>query len=509
MAGFAELLAAPAEAEYWKAWYPQVPYTGALEQQRELVRLRDMEEQNLRNMEMGKTSQGSEAQQNQYARNAVPTMGAEGVAQAAPMQATAPGAVQMPELDQPVKMGIMDQLGPIQVIGGVPADRPALSMPPYFPPGVPPQELGWKPQVAGPAGAQPPVPGGGMSPLPALSMPPYFPPSVAPQEPPAGLQRAPQAPAAPMAPPPTPQGGEPQQRVIIEQGDPVSKWKGWLENLRRPEVMGPLQTFFTALSAPLAPWETPGSRIGRASMMMQMHQEMMQQNVLDRPREEAMKDLELEGKQGEVAKNKALGRKATVEADIAEATKDPVIRKASEDLENAIRTGKVKDQELALRTLEVELKKMFGEREAQAALDNIKSQIETRAGQLKVAQQNANTMAERNDIARQVADQKGKKLSEMSDAEALNQINMLTQMFRLPRGGGEVSAAQESGADFLTWYKERGGDTDDYVATIRKLQAKGYDIKFGTSQNSQIGTGMSGVPPKKPSYTLDAQGNLK
>lgn len=509
MAGFAELLAAPAEAEYWKAWYPQVPYTGALEQQRELVRLRDMEEQNLRNMEMGKTSQGSEEQQNQYARNAVPTMGEGGVAQAAPMQATAPGAVQMPGLDQPAKMGLMEQLGPIPVIGGVQADLPALSMPPYYPPGVAPQELGWTPQQAGPAGAQPPVPGGGMSPLPAFSMPPYFPPSVAPQEPPTGMQQAPQAPATPMAPPLTPQGGEPQQRVIIEPGDPVSKWKGVLENLRRPEVIGPLQTFFTALSAPLAPWETQGSRLGRAAMMMQMHKEMMQQNMLDRPREEAMKDLELEGKQAGVVKDKALGRKATTEADIAEATKDPVIKKATEDLQNAIRTGKVKDQELALKTLEVELKKKYGDKEAQAALDNIKSQIDWRTGSLKIQQQNADTNAERARIAEKALTTKGKKLSEMTDSEALNHINDLARHFRLPRGGGTLSAAQTEGSSFLAWLKEMDVDVEDYLATVRKLKAKGYDIQLTTSETSQIGTGLASPPAKKPSYTLDAQGNLK
>jgi len=77
-------------------------------------------------------------------------------------------------------------------------------------------------------------------------------------------QAAPQQPQAPQAP----------------QGNPewAARWQAIQQKLADPTVMGPLQTFFGVLSAPMGPGENAGSRMARASMMMRSHQQMLIEN---------------------------------------------------------------------------------------------------------------------------------------------------------------------------------------------------------------------------------------
>jgi len=478
----------PDEVNFWRAWYPQVPYTGSLAQQQELVRLRDMQDGNMATIPQVPVDP-QQAQALQTMQHGVPTM-QDGVAVMPPLQAVGR------QVAPPGPAG--DQMGQLQkapmeipVIGGTVADRPALSMPPYFPPGVAPQELGWQAQKATPAGAQPPVQGGGMSPLPALSMPPYFPPSVAPQEPPKGMQQAPMgngqtmpgpsrqpSPAAPPSPAvPVRPIGPPASPEEYQQR--ATGWKGMLDNLKRPEVMGPLQTFFGALSAPLAPWETPGSRIARASSLMQMHKGMLDENLRTHPMRDEQEQLALEQARLDVEGKKSDVKKKGSEAEYADKTLDARVKKAQEDLENAIADGDLKAEQLAAKKLEVALEKEFGKEKAKAELDNIRSQIETRRQTVGIAAKNAETS--RINATKPKA---GKGLAEMSDAEVMNEINAVARAFR------DTGAAAEDGANYMEWLSKTYGTTyaRELNRKIAELQAKGLDVNYRTSADSRIQT---------------------
>lgn len=79
------------------------------------------------------------------------------------------------------------------------------------------------------------------------------------------------------AQPPMPQA-QPQPQA--PQGNPewAARWQAIQQKLADPTIMGPLQTFFGVLSAPMGPGENVGSRMARASMMMRSHQQMLIEN---------------------------------------------------------------------------------------------------------------------------------------------------------------------------------------------------------------------------------------
>jgi hypothetical protein len=109
---------------------------------------------------------------------------------------------------------------------------------------------------------------------------------------PAGTPMPPPAPAmAPQAPGSLPQ---PQPNPALQ-----NRWQGLMDRITQPDVLGPLQTFLAAASAPMQPGENMGARLGYASTLMQMHRAMLQENAkmaphLERARELEMQKMELE-----------------------------------------------------------------------------------------------------------------------------------------------------------------------------------------------------------------------
>jgi hypothetical protein len=172
-------------------------------------------------------------------------------------------------------------------------------------------------------------------------------------------------------------------------------------------------------------------------------------------------------------------KKKGSEAEYADKTLDARVKKAQEDLENAIADGDLKAEQLAAKKLEVALEKEFGKEKAKAELDNIRSQIETRRQTVGIAAKNAETS--RINATKPKA---GKGLAEMSDAEVMNEINAVARAFR------DTGAAAEDGANYMEWLSKTYGTTyaRELNRKIAELQAKGLDVNYRTSADSRIQT---------------------
>jgi hypothetical protein len=148
-----------------------------------------------------------------------------------------------------------------------------------------------------------------------------------------------------------------------------------MERMRDPNVMGPLQTFFSALSAPMGPGENWASRLGRASSLANIHRSMLDENARNQPREDELRQLELEGKRLDVQGKQADVRGRTVDANFKEATFSDRVAAGRLDVENAIKQGKLHDANMALKALELDLQKQFGAQKAELEMKKIRTDI--------------------------------------------------------------------------------------------------------------------------------------
>lgn len=456
MAGLADVLYPAAEtaqipeAAFWKAWHPDVPYTGSIQQQREIVRLRDMQDQNMASTPVGtpETSQGAVANQNAQ----VMQQPIEGGVMA-PLQAV---GIPQPTVIVPDAPTSLQPVKPAQS-----AVQPmSPSEPPQF--SAPPVGSGGAPAGEGFAGLLQPAQ-----------------PSAQPAPPPAS---APQA--APQAAP-----ASPQHALLSPETPPQSKWKIMLEQMQKPEVMGPLQTFFTALAAPLAPWETMGSRLGRASMLMNMHKGMLAQNVADVPRQEQMKDLAIRGKTAEVST-------AESKADVADALKDTVIAKAMQDLENARLDGDSKAESIAGDKLKNRLVKIYGDEKAAAEIFSTLSDVKYKQRMATVYEKNADTTA-------RTAATKPADISSLPLGEMEAQVRGLAEAFH---GSGASTSPDVLGdmPNFIAWVSENYGKeaARDLNSAMAKLKMSGVKLQYNS---------LSKPAQSQPtaSFTLGADGVLK
>lgn len=298
-------------------------------------------------------------------------------------------------------------------------------------------------------------------------------PQAQPQVPPqAQVQAAPQAP-------------QQVQAEAAAPADPQSKWQTILENIKKPEVFGPLQTFFSAISAPLAPWETTGSRLGRASMMMQMHQGMISANAADLPREERMKDLAMQKLEGEVEGQGTQNRRNAADATVAEATVGDRIEQAKVALANAKRQGNKEEILLKKAELEQAIAEKYGERTAEQGL---------RKGEADIQK----TLRDANEPYWQRGSAT-KGVDKMSVSELSALINSYASSFR------ETGAAREPGASEIAWIAETYGEqaARDFEYARAKLNAAGIETPFKTRDGKTLPS------DGKKSYTLGADGKLK
>lgn len=303
-----------ANQDFWKAWYPSQPYVGSPAQQAEVMRLRKMQESNVQ----PQTSQGAVGAQNAAAMQGELMPASGGGVTMPPITAVAPQTPQQSGALEQSQAALQRAPMDIGVIGGLPAST-TLATP------------------ASPATPKPPVEGfSQMLQAPASQVPPQAP-SMAPQQQVPQQQPAPAAEAA------------------------KSKWQGFLDNLKNPSVMGPLQTFFGALAAPLAPWETTGSRIGRASMLMQMHKGMLSENERTAAARQEKEQLALEEARQSVAGKTADTSLKTTQAKVAAALQDTTIQKAQQDLKNAQVSGDKIALDNAEQTMKNRLLSLYGD----------------------------------------------------------------------------------------------------------------------------------------------------
>jgi len=93
---------------------------------------------------------------------------------------------------------------------------------------------------------------------------------------------------------------DPAMQQAAEQSTWAPRWEKIKAKLDDPKIMGPLQTFFAAISAPLQPGESTGSRLGQANMLMQTHKRMLEENERNAPIEAAKRAAEAAKQQADL-----------------------------------------------------------------------------------------------------------------------------------------------------------------------------------------------------------------
>lgn len=186
-----------------------------------------------------------------------------------------------------------------------------------------------------------------------------------------------QAAPAPAAPAPA---AEPAR--VTAPTDPADQYTqrrtGWttmMERMRDPNVMGPLQTFFSALAAPMGPGENWASRLGRASSLATIHRSMLDENAKNAPREEELRQLEMEGKRLDVQGKQADVRGRTADAQVKEGTLTARIETAKVEYQNAVQQGRLADANLALKELQLDLERRYGPERAKLEMDKARADI--------------------------------------------------------------------------------------------------------------------------------------
>lgn len=191
----------------------------------------------------------------------------------------------------------------------------------------------------------------------------------------------PQALPQPMpSPQPAPQPqAAPQQAVPPQVAPPperVSAWKGFLDSMKDPNVIGPLQTFLSAVAVPLRPGENLGARIGYASTLMQMHKRMLEENAVNEP-------LRRRKQEAEIKQAEATARETTSRADYNERSLETRLDKLTQELENAQDQASINRIKIEAETLKLDLENKYGEQEAKLRLRELEQKIresQARAG---------------------------------------------------------------------------------------------------------------------------------
>ena len=121
-------------------------------------------------------------------------------------------------------------------------------------------------------------------------------------------------PQLPMQVPPAMQGQPGSTPTpAVDQGK-VDKWTALMNRIVQPDVLGPLQTFLAAASAPLEPGENLGARIGYAGTLMNLHKSMLEENARLAPYLQKERDLKIQKMEGEIARNQAAAEASQVQA---------------------------------------------------------------------------------------------------------------------------------------------------------------------------------------------------
>lgn len=159
-------------------------------------------------------------------------------------------------------------------------------------------------------------------------------------------------------------------------GDQQNRWTGIMNRISQPDVLGPLQTFLAAASAPLQPGESMGGRLAYASTLMQLHKSMLNENARLAPYQQQERELKLQQAQSEIDRNTAAvnasnaqTRRTNQEIDLANETKLQKI----DLLDQQIRAAQAQGNAAEAQRLEAEkrrlLEEKWGDKKTQADLD--------------------------------------------------------------------------------------------------------------------------------------------
>lgn len=261
-------------------------------------------------------------------------------------------------------------------------------------------------------------------------------------------------------PAPMPPAMQPAQ-TPEEHQQRVAGWTNILEKMKDPNIMGPMQTFFQTLAAPMAPWENGWSRLGKASAMYNMHRAYLDENAKNQPLEDRMKQAEVTMKEAQARGAGATADKAQQDVKLGALTMDARVQKLLQDAKNAATEGDIKAQELALRKIEVRLQQQYGDEKAQLEMDKIRAQI---------ARENSSVYAnnELGNLRKRMpgtgATAAKKDITKMSMSEMVNEVNSISQSFY---GSG---AGKKSDSDFIGWVKENYDEP--YVQRLNQLMGR-------------------------------------
>lgn len=215
------------------------------------------------------------------------------------------------------------------------------------------------------------------APIQDRTIPPGVPQSPAVQ-PPAGVQPPPQQFT------PGPQQltqGQPGSTPTpaVDQGK-VNQWTALLNRIAQPDVLGPLQTFLAAASAPLEPGETLGARLGYAGTLMNLHKSMLEENARLAPYLQKERDLKIQQMEGEIVRNQAAveasqaqTRRVNQQIEYDEETKAQRIDLLKQQIKEAQLKGDAARAQQLMTELKNELTRKYGDREAQANIANIEA----------------------------------------------------------------------------------------------------------------------------------------
>ena len=296
-------------------------------------------------------------------------------------------------------------------------------------------------------------------------------------------QGAPETVPIPTTPPPQVVEGLPNpaqgQQPVNPQEERVSGWKNLLESMKDPNVMQPMQTFFQAIAAPMAPWENTASRLARASGLMQQHKAMLAENAKNAGRDQELKDLEMRGKRAEVGKaevgvDKARSdaRLSGTNADVAEATKQQEIDAAIQNVDNLKRQGRLHDAQI----LEKEIQNKYADAYERAKVKKMQRDSDAPyfSPNSKEAEASLNTREQRQSFY---------------DA----QIGPYTEWVRAKKAEGAAVGVvpPTSFQDFLKEYPNVNQQYQLYAAAVRKAGGQLETVDQGKRFPTGSGTGNS------------------
>jgi hypothetical protein len=353
---------------------------------------------------------------------------------------------------------------------GNPAQYTVANVPsPLFSPPPPPPPSGspeWQKQQAAASKVILPQP----TPTPA-ALPPFIPSQQAVQQ--VQVQQV----APPQAATPAP----PQERV--------EAWKGFLDSLKDPDVLGPIQTFLATVAAPLQPGESLGARIGYASTLMQMHKRMLEENAINEPLRRREQEAKVRNEELRGAETEARTAAANQQINFNAKTEDIRIKELLAKAEIAI-----KEQNL---------------RAAQAAMEELKLMYYPEAERInnRYKQALADQAEHAANAPYSVETKEAKNKQELSKAYA--DVERVLGMFETSSSTQPFKTVAEREAAFRAWLAMQDRPTAEaYVRGRQMLLDAGYPLPVLAERGKKT-TESAGAVPSQVRKLSDVKKNLE